>query len=228
MEAHRRSCPSAPARLRLRRHKQRASAQGPIGIFAAFGFDGSSVPQPADISAAALSKEESQAMFDHLANPRALLRCLATAIFAGGVLALGAGAASAGQCPSDKVVASGSGQPMSDAAGKGVTDTVIASTDLGKEPVGVHDRLFRLRRLVIEPGGIVPWHSHSDRPAIIYIIEGEITEYASTCAVPIVHKAGESTAETHTTAHWWENTETKPVVLLSADLFHIKGNEHMM
>jgi quercetin dioxygenase-like cupin family protein len=167
-------------------------------------------------------------MFDHIANPRALRRCLVAAAFAGSALALTAGAASAGQCPSDKVVASGSGQPMNDAAAKGVTDTVITSMDLGQEPVGVHDRLFRLRRLVIQPGGVVPWHSHGDRPAIIYIIEGEITEYASTCAVPIVHKAGESTAETHTTAHWWKNTGMQPVVLLSADLFHVKDNEHMM
>ena len=75
---------------------------------------------------------------------------------------------------------------------KGVTDTVIGSTDLAKEPVGIHDRLFRLRKLVVEPGGVVPWHSHGDRPALIYIISGEITEYSSTCAVPIVHRAGDT------------------------------------
>ena len=40
----------------------------------------------------------------------------------------------------------------------------------------------------------MPWHSHGDRPAIIYIAEGEIVEYASNCAVPIVHKAGEIAA----------------------------------
>jgi quercetin dioxygenase-like cupin family protein len=65
------------------------------------------------------------------------------------------------------MVTNGQGQPRSNAAAKGVTDTVIASTDLAKEPVRIHDRLFRLRKLVVEPGGIVPWHSHGDRPAII-------------------------------------------------------------
>lgn len=111
---------------------------------------------------------------------------------------------------------------------KGVTDTVIASTDLVKEPVGIKDRQFRLRRLVIEPGGIVPWHSHGDRPAIIYVVAGEVVEYASTCAVPITHKAGEATTETHATAHWWKNTGSTTAVLLSADLFHVKGDPHEM
>src|SRR5207244_1622636 len=74
---------------------------------------------------------------------------------------------------------------------QGVTDTVLASIDLAKEPVKLADHLQRLRKLVVQPGGVVPWHSHDDRPALIYIIEGEIVEYASSCAVPIVHKAGE-------------------------------------
>jgi len=33
------------------------------------------------------------------------------------------------------------------------------------------------RKLTIEPGGVVPRHSHGDRPAIIYIAEREIVEY---------------------------------------------------
>ena len=37
----------------------------------------------------------------------------------------------------------------------------------------------------------MPWHSHDNRPAMIYIVYGEIVEYASNCAVPIVHKAGD-------------------------------------
>ena len=134
----------------------------------------------------------------------------------------------AGSCPAGRTVPTGQGQAMSSLPAQGVTDTVIASTELAKEPAGIHDRLFRLRRLVVDPGGVVPWHSHGDRPAIIYIVSGEITEYASPCAVPIVHKAGESTPETHMTAHWWKNTGPDQVVLLSADLFHIQDDPHTM
>lgn len=145
------------------------------------------------------------------------------------MMGLAAGTALAGTCPADKLVASGKGQAESKMPANGVTDTVIASTDLAKQPIGIQDRLFRMRRLVIEPGGVVPWHSHGDRPAIIYIVSGEIVEYASTCAVPIVHKAGESTVEGGTTAHWWKNIGKETVVLLSADLFHKqKGDAHMM
>ena len=90
------------------------------------------------------------------------------------------------------------------------------------------DHGLRLRRLVIKPGGIVPWHSHTDRPAIIYIITGTIVEYRSTCKTPIVHRAGESTAEVKGTSHWWKNTGRTTVVLLSADLFHDKDDPHTM
>ena len=79
-------------------------------------------------------------------------------------------------------------------AAKDVTDIVLASIDLAKEPAA-NDHQFRMRRLVIQPGGIVPWHSHDDRPALIYIVSGEITEYASNCAVPIMHKAGDVAPE---------------------------------
>ncbi len=134
----------------------------------------------------------------------------------------------AGACPTGKSVADGQGQKMSTAKAKGVTDTVQAKIDLVNEPVMLKEHALRLRRLVIQPGGIVPWHSHTDRPAIIYIISGTITEYRSTCAVPIVHRAGESTAEVKGTSHWWKNTGKTTVVLLSADLFHDKDDAHMM
>ena len=71
---------------------------------------------------------------------------------------------------------------------------------------------------MVQPGGVVPWHSHGDRPAIIYIVSGEITEFASNCAVPIVHKVGDAAPETKATSHWWQNTGKTPAALLSADL----------
>ena len=167
-------------------------------------------------------------MFDSIRGSKAARVGVAGALCLGVSLCATMPPAKAAGCPADKMVASGKGQQQSDAAAAGVTDTVIASTELAKEPVGIHDRVFRLRKLVVEPGGVVPWHSHGDRPAIIYIITGEITEYASTCTVPIVHRAGEATTETHATAHWWKNTGTTTVTLLSADLFKVKDDPHTM
>jgi len=136
----------------------------------------------------------------------------------------------AGECPADKRVADGQGQKMVSHAAKGVTDVVRASTDLAKEPAAVPGRLFRLRELNIQPGGIVPWHSHNERPAMIYIVSGEVVEYASNCAAPIVHKAGDVAPEKNGTSHWWQNHGKVPSKLISVDLFPVadRMNEKMM
>jgi quercetin dioxygenase-like cupin family protein len=134
-------------------------------------------------------------------------------------------AAEAGQCPPDAIRADAM-KPVTTPA-KGVIDVVLESIDLAQEPAKIADRKLRLRKLVIQPGGVVPWHSHGDRPAIIYIIEGTVTEYASNCAVPIVHKAGEATSETSGVSHWWKNTGRKPVTLLSADVQHDEHDHNM-
>lgn len=98
-----------------------------------------------------------------------------------------------------------------------VTDDVIGSIDLGKE-IGVERRELRLRRLVLQPGGIVPVHSHKGRPALIITVSGEVTEHSSVCGVPIVHKAGEVSREADGISHWWQNTGSTPAVLLSSDV----------
>ncbi len=131
----------------------------------------------------------------------------------------------AAECPADKKK-DAAREPVTLAAND-VTDTVIASIDVAKEPAKINDRLFRMRKLVIQPGGIVPWHSHGDRPAIIYVIEGEILEFASNCSVPIEHGPGDVTTETSAVSHWWKNLGDKPVVLLSADLLKDKMDHAM-
>ena len=134
-------------------------------------------------------------------------------------------AARAGQCPAGEIGVDVT-KPVTTAA-KGVTDTVLSAIDLSKEPAGIAGRALRLRKLVVQPGGVVPWHSHRDRPAIIYIIDGTITEYASNCAVPIVHKAGDVARETSETSHWWKNTGRSAVMLLSADVLHDESDHNM-
>jgi quercetin dioxygenase-like cupin family protein len=134
----------------------------------------------------------------------------------------------AGSCPADQLRPDGSGEKMNATPASGVTDNVLAAIDLSQEPAHVKDRMLRLRRLEIKPGGVVPWHQHANRPALIYMIQGEIVEYASTCAVPIVHRAGDVATETHATSHWWKNLGKETVVLLSADLFPIESPDHHM
>jgi len=164
-------------------------------------------------------------MFDRIINGRVLGRSVALAALIAASTAIGLSSASAGQCPADQVKANAR-EPATFAA-KGVTDTTLGAIDLAKEPAQIKDRQLRFRKLTIEPGGIVPWHSHGDRPAIIYIAEGEIVEYASTCAVPIVHKAGEIRPETNPTSHWWKNLGDKTVVLFVGDVLHDQNDKNM-
>lgn len=144
------------------------------------------------------------------------------------LIAVGLGAAApafAGECPADKV------KPDAVKAvnygPKGVTDNVLSMIDLSKEKVAIAGHLMRVRRLEVQPGGIVPWHSHAERPALIYVVSGEIYENNSNCAIPILHKAGEVARETHATSHWWQNTGKVPVALLSFDIA-VDPNDHTM
>ena len=161
-------------------------------------------------------------MFLSISRGRLGRSLLLAGVIAGASLA--ATSAQAGECPADQKKPDAT-KPV-DMKPVGVTDTVIAMIDVDQQQ-GIKDRKFRMRKLVVEPGGIVPWHSHGERPAIIYIIEGEIDEYASNCAVPIVHKAGDVVAETKDVSHWWKNIGDKKVVLLSADLLKDPNDRDM-
>lgn len=137
-------------------------------------------------------------------------------------------AAVAGECPADKVLKTPRQIENVTDASKLTAEVVTTVDPSGWR--GVKGLMLRTRRLTILPGGFVPTHSHEDRPAIIYIISGEIVEHNTSCAVPIVHKAGESTGEFGAELkHWWENKGKEPVVLTSSDLVPIEMmNDKMM
>lgn len=140
------------------------------------------------------------------------------AAVAAALLALTASGAMAAECPADRM---GVDVQMPGAmAVKGASDVVLGHIDLGQERIGLSGHKFRFRRLDIQPGGEIAWHSHEDRPALIYVLQGEITEYSSTCKVPLVHKTGDLSIESHTVKHWWKNTGKEVVVLLAADIFN--------
>ena len=137
------------------------------------------------------------------------------------------GFAQAGECPADKVkegaVTTGEMMP------KDVTDTVLSSIDLSSKGGDFAGQMLRFRKLVIQPGGIVPWHDHASRPANIHVVSGSVVEYRSNCEVPIVHNAGDTVPEFGADhAHWWKNTGNEPVVLFSADLLGPSMDDHSM
>lgn len=61
---------------------------------------------------------------------------------------------------------------------KGVTVKLLATVDLGPEIEGMDGRQLRMRMVTIEPGGVFgPIHDHKDRPGIVYILQGTITDH---------------------------------------------------
>lgn len=145
------------------------------------------------------------------------MRKILTLTVAFGVLA---GSAWAGECPADKVLSKP--QLIELAPDIGVDRPVLQEVDLtGWRGMGSFH--LRMRRLTVAVGGVVPTHNHDDRPSIVLIQSGEIIEHSAFCAVPILHKAGESTPEFgpgH--QHWWENKTDKPVVLISTDVVPVE------
>lgn len=75
---------------------------------------------------------------------------------------------------------------------------------------------LRGRRIVLAPGGTVTEHSHADRPGIVYILEGTLTEYRN--GVGRIVKPGDTWAEEANTVHWMENTTDKPAIFWAVDL----------
>jgi quercetin dioxygenase-like cupin family protein len=138
-----------------------------------------------------------------------------TAVLAASATLLVATPAFAGACPAGQAAAN----PLANAqtAPAGVTDDLVGSVDL-QEELSFADHDLRLRRLVVQPGGVVPLHSHAGRPALITVVSGAITEYSSTCSVGIDHHAGDVAMESDGISHWWKNNGTVAAVLLSADV----------
>lgn len=143
-----------------------------------------------------------------------------SALVAAVALAALAPHAYAGECPADKVAANAlAGAPT---APVGVVDMELSAIDLAKENVKLDQRRLRLRHMTIAPGGIVPLHSHADRPALIMVNAGEIYEHNSKCALPILHKAGDIAREFLGTQHWWRNEGKVAVDLTIADIVNDK------
>ncbi len=101
---------------------------------------------------------------------------------------------------------------------KGLTTTPVASMDLGAQIDGTRGRQFRVRKIGLEPGGVFAVHSHKDRPAFAYIVEGTLIEHRQGSPVKEYH-AGEVITETTDVTHWAENKGTKPVIVIAVDIF---------
>ncbi len=102
---------------------------------------------------------------------------------------------------------------------KGVTVKQLAAIDLGPEIDGMAGRQLRMRIVTIEPGGVIgPVHNHIDRPGVVYILQGTITDHRNGMAKD--YGPGLGWPEDKNTTHWLENRGATTAVEISVDIFN--------
>lgn len=102
---------------------------------------------------------------------------------------------------------------------KGFTASKTTVVDLGPEIEGMAGRQLRMRVLTIEPGGYIGLHSHEDRPAVVYFMQGTDEVGLADGSKRIMHPGDTSTA-TKDTTHYHRNIGNDDVVLIAVDVFH--------
>ena len=102
-------------------------------------------------------------------------------------------------------------------ATKGITVKLLAVVDLGPEIEGMAGRQLRMRLVTFEPGAVFgPLHDHIDRPGIVYILQGTITDHRD--GVVTDYGPGVGWPEDRNTLHWLENRGMLPAVEISVDI----------
>lgn len=100
---------------------------------------------------------------------------------------------------------------------KGVKIELLRAFDLGPEIEGMTGRQFRMRMVTMEPGAVYgPVHDHIDRPGMVYILQGTITDHRN--GVATNYGPGVGWPEDKDTKHWLENKGTTPAVEISVDI----------
>src|SRR5689334_11460101 len=100
---------------------------------------------------------------------------------------------------------------------KSVREDVLASIDLAKEIDSVRNRELRLSRALVAPGGHIGLHSHQGDPTIVYLLSGVLTNHHDDGTTEEVGP-GRVFAEFGPREHWVENTGSKPVTFIVANI----------
>lgn len=99
----------------------------------------------------------------------------------------------------------------------GVTSALLATVDLGAEIEGMAGRQLRMRMFTFEPGAVFgPMHDHKDRPGIVYVLQGTITDHRNGVATD--YGPGVGWPEDRNTRHWLENRGALPAIEISVDI----------
>jgi quercetin dioxygenase-like cupin family protein len=113
--------------------------------------------------------------------------------------------------------AAAAGQRKPPPATVGQSEEALRSLDLTNELDSGKGRPLRMRRITVQPGGALALHNHIDRPAVTYMLQGEMT-YHQEGKPDIIARPGDGFAEGRATTHWGENTGKVPAVWIAVDI----------
>lgn len=100
---------------------------------------------------------------------------------------------------------------------EGVTIELLGTLDLGPEIEGMAGRQLRMRKVTIDPGGVFgPVHDHADRPGMVYVLQGTITDHRD--GVTTDYGPGLGWPEDARTLHWLENHGATSAIEISIDI----------
>jgi quercetin dioxygenase-like cupin family protein len=109
------------------------------------------------------------------------------------------------------------GQAKPPSENKGLSAEALQSLDLTEEIESTKGRPLRMRKITLQPGGVIGLHTHKDRPAVSYFLQGEVT-YHQEGKADVVVGPGRGFAEGKATTHWAENRGTVPAVWIAVDI----------
>ena len=113
------------------------------------------------------------------------------------------------------IAAAGQRQPPPQTVGQ--TEGPLRSLDLTGELESGKGRPLRMRRITVQPGGALALHNHADRPAVTYMLQGEMT-YHQQGKPDVIVRPGDGFAEGRATTHWGENAGKVPAVWIAVDI----------
>ena len=96
---------------------------------------------------------------------------------------------------------------------KGIKLETLGVMDLAGEVQSVEGLKLRLNRLTVQPGGMSAFHSHKDRPEIVYMVQGSYISHAEGKPDEVL-RAGDVVSGGKNRNHWIENKGSEPAVAM--------------
>jgi quercetin dioxygenase-like cupin family protein len=102
------------------------------------------------------------------------------------------------------------------AGAKGLSSKPLAEVSIVPENEPVQERKLRSRMVTLDAGGSTPVHSHKDRPSLIYVVQGTLSEERNGGVKE--YGPGESIPVGREVTHLIQNKGTGPASFIETDI----------